>query len=148
MSKTDIGLFEVFLVSFFWVTGIIQSFLSLTHSNKTFGRQGAMTENKSPEIFNAFIVLSFFSILVFIIGISLRGSFAVYNMGGNTPYINLLLAYILLSNPPVLIEYIYLIRNKPNSIFIYGIITYGIQLVLVLYPVFSGIISGLWSDWL
>ena len=119
MSKTDIGLFEVFLfiagfVSFFWVTGIIQSFLSLTHNNKTFNRQGAMTRGKSPEIFNAFIVLSFFSILVFLIGLGLRGNFAVYNVGGNTPYINLLLAYILLSNPSVLIEYIYLIRNKPN----------------------------------
>lgn len=149
MSKTDIGLFEVFLfiagfVSFFWVTGIIQSFLSLTHNNKTFNRQGAMSKGKSPEIFNAFIILSFFSILVFLIGLGLRGNFAVYNVGGNSPYINLLLAYILLSNPSVLIEYIYLIRNKPNYIFIYGVITYGIQLVLVLYPVFSGM-DFLWS---
>ncbi len=149
MSKADIGLFEVFLfiagfVSFFWVTGIIQSFLSLTHSNKAFDRRGAMTKHKSPEIFNAFIVLMVFSVLVFLIGLGLRGNFVVYDMGGNIPYINLLLAYILLSNPPVLIEYIYLIRNKPNSIFVYGIITYSIQLVLVLIPVFKNM-DFLWS---
>ena len=89
-------------------------------------------------IFNAFIILTFFSLLVFLIGLALRNNFYVYNVGGNTPYINLLLAYIFLSNPPVLIEYIYLVRNKPLSILAYGFITYGIQLAIVVVPVLLG----------
>ncbi len=143
LSAADIGIFEVFLfiagfVSFFWVTGIIQSFLSLIHNNKSFNKREEKPGEKMPEIFNAFIVLTGFSLLVLFIGLALRNNFYVYDVGGNSLYINLLLAYIFLSNPPVLIEYIYLARNKPLSILAYGFISYGIQLVIVVLPVLLG----------
>ena len=141
--RRDIGLFEAFmfiagLVTFFWVTGLIQSFLSLVNNNKTFNNQNRSVQKKSPEIFNAFILLSFFSLLVFLIGMSLRKYIVVYDIQGNVTYINLLLVYILLSNPSVLIEYIYLVKNRSSSILTYGFITYGIQLVLVVYPIIKG----------
>ena len=40
----------------------------------------------------------------------------------NVPYINLLLLYVLLSNPVNLIEYIYLLNNKSRRIIQYGLI--------------------------
>src|SRR6056297_1664229 len=73
LSKEQIGLFEisVFMVnlaSFFWVTGIIQAFLPLYKGSKTFGELANESKRKSPEIFNTFIVLVFFSLIVFFIG--------------------------------------------------------------------------------
>jgi len=141
--RKDIGLFEAFmfiagLVTFFWVTGLIQSFLALANNNKTFDNQNRSLKKKSPEIFNAFILLTLFSILVFSIGISLRKYISIYDIQGNVTYINLLLVYILLSNPSVLIEYIYLIKNRSSSILVYGFITYGVQLIMVLYPIIGG----------
>ena len=54
------------------------------------------------------------------------------------PYMNLLLWYILLSNPVCIIEYIYLLNNRSYRILQYGIYTYGVQLALVLIPVVAG----------
>ncbi len=149
LSRIDIGMFEGFLfmagfVSFFWVSGLIQSYLSLAHHNKTFNRGKNGNTEKSPEIFNVFLLLTFFSLLIFFIGLSLRSHFSVFGVSGNVPYINLLLAFIFLSNPPVLIEYIYLVRNNSVSILSYGFITYAVQLIIVILPVLRGF-DILWS---
>ncbi len=143
LTQGEIGLFEVFMfiagfVSFFWVTGVIQSFLSLVHNNKTFTNTSAEKRERSPEIFNTFLVLTGFSLLVFIIGLSLRNYFGVFDIKGNVPYINLLLVFIFLSNPSVLIEYIYLARNQSTWILGYGLLTHGIQLFMVDFPILSG----------
>ena len=131
-------LFIASLLSFFWVTGIIQSLLPLYHRNKTYRRLGENENGKSPEIFNAFILLCFFSLLFFAVGHSIKGSVSVFNFSGNVPYINLLLLYLLLSNPVCLIEYIYLLNNRSHRIIQYGLITYTAQLILVLTPVLAG----------
>jgi O-antigen/teichoic acid export membrane protein len=143
LSRAEIGSWETFLfistlLSFFWVTGIIQSLLPLYHRNKTYRRIGENTDGKSPEIFNAFLLLCFFSLLFFTIGQSIKGSVSVYNFSGNSPYINLLLFYLLLSNPVCLIEYIYLLNNRSHRIFQYGYMTYTAQLILILVPFFLG----------
>jgi O-antigen/teichoic acid export membrane protein len=143
LTRSEIGLWEMFLfvstlLSFFWVTGIIQSLLPLYHRNKTYRRVGENTDGKSPEIFNAFLLLCFFSLLFFTFGQLIKGSVSVYNFSGNSPYINLLLFYLLLSNPVCLIEYIYLLNNRSHRIFQYGYMTYGAQLILILVPFFVG----------
>lgn len=131
-------LFIASLLSFFWVTGIIQSLLPLYHRNKTYRRLGENENRKSPEIFNAFLLLSFFSLLFFAAGHSIKGSVSIFNFSGNVPYFNLLLLYLLLSNPVCLIEYIYLLNNRSHRIVQYGLITFTAQLALVLAPVLSG----------
>jgi hypothetical protein len=95
-------------------------------------------EGKSPEIFNAFLLLCFFSLLFFAIGHALKNNFSVFNFTGNVPYLNLLLLYILLSSPVCLIEYIYLLNNRSHRILQYGIYTFSIQLILVLAPLILG----------
>ena len=117
LTQADIGQWEMFmfisgLMTFFWVTGIIQSLLPLYHRNKTYRKMGDNGIDKSPEIFNAFLLLCFFSLLFFIFGHSVKGYFSVFHNRGNVPYINLLLLYILLSSPVCLIEYIYLLNNR------------------------------------
>jgi len=143
ISRSEIGLWETFLfisslLSFFWVTGIIQSLLPLYNRNKTYRRLGDDAESKSPEIFNAFILLCLFSLLFFIAGHSIKGYVSVFSFSGNVPYINLLLWYLLLSNPVCLIEYIYLLNNRSHRIFQYGYMTFTAQLLLILVPFLLG----------
>ncbi len=164
LSRAEIGKWEMFLfiaglISFFWVTGIIQSLLPLYHRNKTYRKLGDNGTEKSPEIFNAFLLLCFFSLLFFILGHSLKGSFSVFHLSGNVPYLNLLLLYMLLSSPVCLIEYIYLLNNRAHRILQYGLYTFTAQLILVIVPVLLGkdiiwsvygllIISGVKWIWL
>ena len=143
LTRAEIGSWEMFLfigglITFFWVTGVIQSLLPLYHRNKTYRKLGDNGEGKSPEIFNAFLLLCFFSLLVFTIGHSLKHSFSVFNITGNVPYLNLLLLYILLSSPVCLIEYIYLLNNRSYRIFQYGIYTFSAQLILIITPIILG----------
>lgn len=143
LTRAEIGSWEMFLfiaglMSFFWVTGIIQSLLPLYHRNMTFRQFGDTGTRKSPEIFNAFLLLCFFSVLFFAFGQSLKGSFSVFHFKGNVPYINLLLLYLMLSSPVCLIEYIYLLNNRSYRIFQYGLYTFGAQLVFVVTPILFG----------
>jgi len=142
LSVAEIGSYETFMliagsVSFFWTTGIIQSFLSLFRNNRTFS--GKKNDSKSPEIFNLFITISFFSIASCAVIIIFRNFFSDHlNNGDAIPYFNLLILYVFLSNPAVLTEYIYLALGRYTEIVIYGVITYLLQLILVCLPVFSG----------
>ncbi|MCX6301522.1 MAG: hypothetical protein NTW82_05015, partial [Bacteroidia bacterium] len=164
LTRAEIGKWEMFLfiaglISFFWVTGIIQSLLPLYHRNKTYRKLGDNGTEKSPEIFNAFLLLCFFSLLIFVLGHSLKNSFSVFHFRGNVPYLNLLLLYILLSSPVCLIEYIYLLNNRAHRILQYGLYTFTAQLILVIGPLLLGkdiiwsiygllIISGVRWIWL
>ena len=130
LTRAEIGQWEMFmfiasLMTFFWVTGIVQSLLPLYHRNKTYNKVGESAPAKTPEIFNAFLLLCFFSLLFFILGHSLKNNFSVFNITGNVPYLNLLLLYILLSSPVCLIEYIYLLNNRSYRIFQYGLYTFS-----------------------
>jgi len=149
LTKAEIGEWEMFLfiaslLSFFWVTGIIQALLPMYHRNRTYRRVGENNEEKSPEIFNAFILLCFFSLLFFLIGLTIRDKISIFGFSGKDSYIKLLLIYILLSNPVCLIEYIYLLNNKASRIVQYGLSTFTIQLILIIAPIIAG--KGLiWS---
>jgi O-antigen/teichoic acid export membrane protein len=143
LTRAEIGSWEMFLfiaglLSFFWVTGIIQSLLPLYHRNKTYHKMGDNGTGKSPEIFNAFLLLCFFSLLFFVLGHSVKNSFSVFHFTGNVLYLNLLLLYLLLSSPVCLIEYIYLLNNRSYRIFQYGLYTFSLQLVLIITPVLFG----------
>jgi hypothetical protein len=151
LTRAEIGQWEMFmfiggLLTFFWVTGIIQSLLPLYHRNKTFNKLGDNGTTKSPEIFNAFLLLCFFSALIFIAGHSIKGSFSVFHYSGNVPFINLLLIYILLSSPVCLIEYIYLLNNRSYRIFQYGLYTFTAQMLLILTPILLHK-DLIWSIW-
>lgn len=143
LTPAEIGSWEMFMfiasfMSFFWITGIIQSLLPLYNRNRSFRRLGENISVKSPEIFNAFILLLAFSLLFFLAGHALKFNFSVYGNTGNTPYLNQLLLYLLLSSPVCLIEYIYLLMNRPHRIFQYGIYTFMAQLVFIIAPILAG----------
>jgi O-antigen/teichoic acid export membrane protein len=126
------------LVSFFWVTGIIQSLLSIYNNNNIFPGIKNDPGRKSPEIFNAFLLLSLFSLILFVAGHLFKGHLYVYENPQEIPHVDLLLWYILLNNPTNLIEYIYLLRNQSKQMFIYGIVSYSLQLIFLIGPIILG----------
>lgn len=143
LSKEQIGLFEisVFMASvatFFWVTGLIQAFLSIFRKNKAFGGQEDSNFSKSPEIFNIYVLLIIFSVIVFFIGLAIQNNFSVFGIKGKAPLLNVTLWYIFLSSPACLVEYIYMVQNKSGNTLSYAYITYTLQLASVLVPVLLG----------
>lgn len=143
LSVADIGYYEMSifiasLVSFFWVTGVIQSLLPLYNNNTTFKVKEINRRSKSPEIFNAFLLLTGFSLLAYIFCRIFQNAFHVFDGVEDIQFINLVFFYLLISSPSNLIEYIYLLRNKPGKIMSYGFISFGLQLIFVTVPVMLG----------
>ncbi|SHI47668.1 Membrane protein involved in the export of O-antigen and teichoic acid [Tangfeifania diversioriginum] len=138
LTTESIGNYEFFLFitalfCSFWINGLIQSFLPLYRKNKTFDSSAT----KSPEIFNAFILISFLSILTILILLIFKAPISgILGSSGSIPYFNLILVYIFFSSPSFLIEYIYLLKNRPGEILRYGIITFTAQFIFVSLPVF------------
>ncbi len=140
LSTESIGNYELFLFitalfCSFWINGLIQAFIPLYRNNSTF----ESTSNKSAEFFNTFILISFLSILTMIFLILFKNSLAgILTHSGEIPYFELLLIYIFFSSPSFLIEYIYLLKNKPNLILKYGVTTFAVQFILVSLPIVAG----------
>lgn len=143
LSRAQIGNWELFLfisslLSFFWVTGIIQSLLTLYNRNRTFRVSGDTEGRKSPEIFNAFLLIVFFSVIVCLFAIPLKAVIPSSGRAAEIPYPELLLIYVLVSNPVALIEYIYLLNKRPHRILQYGFYSYGGQVLFAIVPVLAG----------
>ena len=152
LSREDIASWEMLLfisggLSYFWVTGILQSFLPLSQRNMAFA-QHKRTDGKSPELFNAFILLVTFCI-AFALLILVMYNFATPHVA-RTPkihYPGLLIIYFILSNCSPLIEHIFLIQDRPLHIFWYGIISTIVQILAVCVPVMlgMGVESAIWG---
>ncbi len=136
----QIGVYETFLliagsVSFFWIGAMLQSLLAIYKNNETFANK-----EKSPVLFNIallFTLLSIISaILIFALQPVISGMFSIH--GKHIPYMKILFLYIIFSGPANLVEYIYLLLNKPLKIVIYGISTFTLQLAFVTVPVILG----------
>lgn len=136
LDTVQIGTYELLIliagaVSYFWVSGIIKSLLPLYNNNKSISKG----DSKSAELFNTFIMLLIISGIVVLILVLFNGQLAEA-MGNRTkiPHIGLFAWYILFSGPANLAEYIYLLRNKPKAIIVYGTVAFTVQLVLVGLP--------------
>ncbi len=135
LSQASIGDFEFFIflagaLSFFWLSGTIESLLPLYGNNKTF-----KNNRKSPELFNAFILLTLFSLIVAVFVYIFGNSFNLLSTSYNSiTLLDIFIVYLLLSSPANLIEYIYLLKKESEKIFIYGTIIFTLQLVIVGVP--------------
>lgn len=135
-SKSQIGEYETLIfvssaVSFFWLRGVLQTFLSVLDSQKG--------EKKSNIYFNVFILLLFFSSLTIIFLCVFKGSIETHLIQSHPiPYFKWLVGYIFFSTPSFLIEYLYLSINKPRHILIYGLISYGFQFIALTVPTILG----------
>jgi O-antigen/teichoic acid export membrane protein len=135
-SKSQIGEYETLLfvasaVSFFWLRGILQTFLSLLDSQAG--------EKKSDIYFNVFVLLLLFSALIVVFLFVFKGSIEKYLTNSQSiPYFKWLILYLFFSTPAYLIEYMYVALNKPKPIFMYGLVSYGLQFLILTVPTFLG----------
>lgn len=136
LSVQEIGIYESLLlvagfISFFWISGVIQTLLPLYNNNKTF----LASSKKSPEIFNAAILLFVFSVLSGVVLFVFKNQIAnLISDNSDLQYFNLFILYMLIASPTHLIEYIYLLKDKANRIAQYGLINFTLQVVLVAIP--------------
>lgn len=134
-------------ISFFWISGITQSLIPLYNNNTTFRVSQRPTLIKSPELFNAFLLLMVFS-FIFTLGIIFSGflGFSIKPIR-EIPYHSLLAIYFFFNNPGALIEYIYLLKNKSKHILVFGIASFFLQLILVCTPILLrwGFIYAIWG---
>lgn len=133
-SQAEIGEYETFIflagaVSFFWLTGLLKALLPISSEN---------TERKT-NIFSAFIVIQLFSLLAAVFLYFLQPLFSKFLLNGkDIPEIWLLLVFITISVPANLVEYFYLIKKRNRSIIIYSIVSFSVQLILVVLPSILG----------
>jgi len=142
LSTGEIGIYETFLliaggVSFFWISGLIQSLMPLFKTSQAYGNSEL---SKNPLLFNSFLILLLFSslagIFVFISNESIAGFIGLHT--AKLPYLKILVAYIILSGPNNLIEYIFLLKNQSKAIVLYGGISFSLQLLFVTVPILLG----------
>ncbi len=132
--KTElIGLYEKLLffasvLSFFWVSGFIQGLLA-SHGNIEAGK-------RSEKLFSVFVVVLLCSVLSFIIFRIAAKRFLESDDLVVSELASIFSFYLLFANPAFLVEYIYLLLNKPKSMIIYGVVSFSVQLGLVAGPVF------------
>lgn len=151
LTKAEIGDFELMMLlasalSYFWVTGIIQSFLPLYNNNHIFAKRTDFRE-KSPEIYNTFLLLAFFSVGFALLIYLLRNNIYVYKDLRVVPHLVPLVIFFILSNISPLVEYIYYVRNRPYQIVNYVFWTSSAQVFLVCGAVILklGIDMAIWS---
>ncbi|MEW5845808.1 MAG: oligosaccharide flippase family protein [Bacteroidota bacterium] len=135
-GKTAIGNYEAVLflsglLTTFWITGLIQALLPLYN-----GSQDISNDNR---LFNAFLVIVGLTILACIVALAFSDALKGIATFENRHLFYLMLLYLLLSTPSTMVEYIYLLRAKYKAMLCYGLITYGIQIILVLLPVLMGL---------
>ena len=133
LSTYDIGIYESLfflgsVLSFFWLSGLTQSLLANYEPKK-----------KSKEFFNAFLVLSGISVLVFV---AFRLLITPYSFMANNPevlyFYGTFSFYLLFIGPSFLAEYMLLLKEKTKGLVIYGIVAFGIQLAAVSVPIALG----------
>ncbi|MFW5832142.1 MAG: oligosaccharide flippase family protein, partial [Prolixibacteraceae bacterium] len=135
IGRYELFLFIVALFSSFWINGLIQAFLPLYKSNKSFNGKTV----RSPEIFNVWLLISFLTLLVIFILIIFNRTLAVLLTSQDSfPYLPLIVLYLFFINPSYLIEYIYLLKNRPRSILKYGFTVFPLQFLLVSLPAILG----------
>lgn len=137
VPKNQIGHYEMLLfltnlLSTFWITGMIQALLPL------YGKSPNNT-GKDSILFNAFLVLVALSIISGLTAILLKNILLGIEGSNSIPFFGLVVTYLVLSAPTLLIEYIYLLKDKPLHMVSYGIITHILQIILVLAPLFYAI---------
>jgi len=136
LGRTNIGHYETFLLiagafTFFWVNGFLKVMMPMSAEKDD--------KWKKELIFNTFVLLMLFSVVASVLVFFLSTPFSTLLLNGNEVPLPLLLsAYILFNSPAMLIEYIYLMNNKPGRILTYGIIVFAFQLLAVGVPPILG----------
>lgn len=135
LTQTAIGEYETFVfiagaVSFFWLNGLLKALLPLSAQDNG---------SQKTNIFSAFILIQFLSILAALFLYLLQPLFSAVLLNNKAiPEMGLLFGFIVFGVPANLVEYYYLIKGRSQSIFIYALVSFFVQFVLIVLPVLLG----------
>lgn len=132
LSQSVIGQFETFIlisgmVSFFWVSGIINSMLSIYPKKNEV--------EKKAVLFNTFVSLVSISAVAGVILLMFSQSLLSFldkQSDGNL--VQLAVVYLLLNNPSFIIEYILFLNEKQKEIVVYGTVTAFVSIAAAILP--------------
>lgn len=116
------------LSSFFWVQGILNTFLSRYNQQS----------NKKEYLFNVFLLISLISLIVFTLLKIFDASIISMLSDGDLPGYSYISLYVLFNAPSYLIETIYIIHKKSGALVRYGIINSIITVMVIVVPVYKG----------
>ncbi len=136
LSTIQLGYYEQllflgYLLTFFWISGLIQGFLSHFPS--------LSPEKQQRFIFNAFLLFSVLAAGIFTIGYlakSLLWTTLLHQ--DNLPYYLLFLTYLCLNFPTCLVENYLLLEKKGFQIVRYGALAFSAQLLVMVLPIYLG----------
>ncbi len=129
LTQGAIGEYETFVfisgaVSFFWLNGLLKALLPISRETVT-----------KTNVFSAFVTLQIFSLAAALFLYFLNPLFSTFLLNGKSvPEIWLLMIFIIFSTPANLVEYFYLLKKKNNPVILYAIISFSVQLLLVVLP--------------
>lgn len=119
------------LVSFFWIMGgqnaLLQYFPRLSEADK---------KKALFNVFLIFLALGIFSAaLLFGSKNFIISQFTNY---GDLPFVELICIYLVFNTPSFLIHIYYLLLKKFRAIVVFGILSFSLQIVVVVLPIFLG----------
>lgn len=132
LNTTEIGLYEAILLigtasSAFWVTGIMQGLLAVFPRNQ-----------KTPALFNVFLLLFAISILTSLIlllcAVPITSLLSISDTSLFYDIFPWYILFLLFNNVTYLNEYFFMMTNRSISLLRYGIISYGLQFLLLVAP--------------
>ncbi len=135
LSTEEIGSWELVFyigssISFFWISGLMQGALA------RFPRLDQ--KGKRSFLWNVYMILLGLAIVsALLLSIGKHLIFGV--LGQAQPaFFQQYILYFLLSTPCFILEYLYLLHNRPKQILAWGIFSFGAFLLAVTLPVFAG----------
>ena len=136
LALEAIGIYETLLfigtgITFFWVSGFLRGLLaSFPSLNKR--DQGTLFFN----VFLLFVLLGGSVAIVFtLFEQQVVPTLTDYD---HLPYFRLLCLYLAINAPTFLVEYIYLLQNRPKWILGFGIFSFGGHVFAVIIPIWLG----------
>lgn len=120
-----------YTLSFFWVAGLIQGFLSSFHEKST--------ADQKVFLFNAYLLFLAISLFLFFLMLSIpQVVFGLFTDGKVLVYYQLYLVYLLLNMPTYLVENIYILKEKAGKIYLFGIYSFAGHFLVLALPTVLG----------
>ncbi|MCW5921364.1 MAG: polysaccharide biosynthesis C-terminal domain-containing protein [Saprospiraceae bacterium] len=136
LSTAEIGTYEMLLyigtsMTFFWVNGLLMGM------SPVYASLG--DTDRKAFVFNNFLVFCGIAFAVFLLLFFGEKMLTPLLTGqAEVPYFRLFSLYLLLHLPTLPVEYIYLLKEKPRHIVVWGMATFGLHVVALYLPVWLG----------
>lgn len=136
LSLSEIGVYEALMLigsafTFFWMAGFLNGMLP------TYPK---LPEDEKPAfIFNLFIL--FLSLSIIVTGLMWFFQNDLIQLMTNfktLPYFHWLCLYLALNLPTFLIEYLYILLDRPQRIVVFGLYSFGGQFLITIVPLLLG----------